>query len=150
MKINKIGRFLGLTLAFFTLSMATSYAEHGEKNKEFPHPRMIEELGLTDEQVTQMKELHEKNKESYKEKKKVMWEKKKALQEALQGESSDDSLRALHEEVLTAKESLAKARFEKVLEIRKILTPEQRQKFKGLKDHHRRHYDKKHRPSENK
>ena len=54
---------------------------------------------------------------------------RKQMHEAMASDASDSDLRKLHEQKLSLKTQMANNRFEKMLAVRKILTPEQRVKF---------------------
>lgn len=110
-------------------------AEKYEKIKKRKMKRMVEELNLTEEQQKQIKEIQDKQKNEFLAKKEAMHKTKKALKEAMQGEATDKELRILNDALIKAKIAFSKTRFEQVLSIRAVLTPEQRKLFKGFGRH---------------
>ncbi len=106
--------------------------------------RMMKKLELTAEQKEKMKELR-KNNPDMKAKRAEMREVRKKFKEALGSDASKVELTKLHNELQSKKTEIAKIRFEKMLSIREILTPEQRKLFqemrqkRGKKNHRWKH-----------
>lgn len=96
------------------------------------HAKMVEELGLSAEQKTKLGQVRGEFRKTLPEKKKAMKSARKDLQKSLREASSDDEIRQKFQELQKREDDFAQARFEKVLAIRSLLTPEQRQKFKGF------------------
>lgn len=99
--------------------------------------RALRELGLTVEQKGKLAELRKSQKSDFgalREKAKVA---RREFQAKLQGDASDEDLRSAHSALQSVMKELGEARFERILAIRKILTPEQRAKFKKM--HEERH-----------
>jgi periplasmic protein CpxP/Spy len=149
MKINKVTRLWLLVTVMIGLASPLSWANDGrDKDRPFPHSRMIEELGLSQEQISQLKALHESNKSQFREKKKIVREKRDKLSEALRSEASEKVLWELFAQLQSARQAAGQARFTKILEIRKLLTPEQRKQFKGLRGKHHRKHNRDKKPSD--
>ncbi len=130
-------------LAVATLFSSAAWAEHGhDGDRKERHERMAEELNLSPEQKTQMEAIRAKYKEPMKQKKDAVRAARKTLQESMQGDANEATLRAQFKTVHQAKDAAAELRFEKILEIRAILTPEQRKKFRAMRGHHKRRHDK--------
>ncbi len=134
------------------LSLAGAQAGFAKGYRGGPHghhKHWLKELNLTPEQKAQMKEIRAKYKENLQ---KLRIEKKDArimLRAALKTSASESKLKQMFADLQKKKQTFAKARFEKILAIRSILTPEQRQKFNGLKGkgwHHKRNGKGHHRP----
>ena len=91
--------------------------------------KKIKELDLSEEQKEKLKAIKERKKASRAEKK-ANRQKIKAMKEQLQAEfkgtKSSSELRALHKEIKTLHTRLQEERFNTILEIREILTPDQR------------------------
>ena len=120
---------LGLILALTTLSSGSAYGRdrgHGG--------RWMEKLNLTEEQKPKVKAIREESKagkEALKEKAKAARQKlKEAIRADKSDASHDNTLRQLYGEVKKIQSQMHDARFEALLKIRKVLTPEQRQKMK--------------------
>lgn len=94
--------------------------------------KMMEDLDLTDDQKTKIKEIHEKFKESNKDNHDKIKTAHENLRNKMTSDASNDELRKLHLELMQLKITMGTKRFENMLEIRSILTDEQRKKFKGF------------------
>lgn len=92
--------------------------------------RMTQELGLSVEQQTKIKALHQG--EQIKAQREVMRNAHDELEQAMKSAATDEEIRAKYSNLEKAQAEFSKLRFEKVLAIRAILTPEQRLNFKGM------------------
>jgi Spy/CpxP family protein refolding chaperone len=103
------------------------------KGHKKDHKKIFKQLELTKEQKVQLKTMRKNSKGQMKslrtEKKKV----RKELKQAMRSNTPDTKLRSLHNEITRLQNKIKDQRFEKMLAIRKILTPEQREKFFDLK-----------------
>lgn len=145
----------GLWALFFVI--AGNVGEASARPKGDQMGRLSEELQLSPEQKEKMKELREKSKTQRQAKRaemkalrKSMKQKKKELKNAMQSDESDSALRnrfseleKLQQKAQQMKEAQSKARFENALEIRKILTPEQRKEFRGFMHERKKGHGKK-------
>ncbi len=96
---------------------------------------MAEKLGLSDEQKTQMKKIHEGSKEEREALHKEMKAVYKAMKAAmLDPNTSDSDLRAQRKAMQSMMAKKSDLKFEKMLAVRKILTTEQRAKFLEMKN----------------
>jgi Spy/CpxP family protein refolding chaperone len=91
------------------------------------------ELHLTPEQVQKIKTIRDEARNASKGQMETAQATAKAFREALTSNVSDDELRRLHTKMLDARRELMKSRFEGMLKIRQLLTPEQREKFQQLR-----------------
>lgn len=100
--------------------------------------RLTGELNLTADQKTQLQKIHEDYYKSIPDKKKAMIDARNELQEALRGSKSDADCQNRFDELEKKQSDFGRARFLKILAVRSILTPEQRQKFQAYdeKDEH--------------
>lgn len=131
-------RSLPLLLIGF-MALGTALADTGKDSTgKGGHERgqWLQELNLSPEQQQQLEAIKEKYHEEMKKQKKAMKAARQSLQEALKGDASDESLRAQFNKLQAQRAEFAKLRFEKILAIRAILTPEQRKKFEGMRKHH--------------
>ncbi|NUM88947.1 MAG: Spy/CpxP family protein refolding chaperone [Bdellovibrionales bacterium] len=94
--------------------------------------RMAEELGLSQEQKDKMKEMREKSREQHQARRDSMQTAREELEKALQSDATEKQLRAKFESLEKLQREFARERFEHVLAVRAILTPEQRTKFRGM------------------
>lgn len=134
-QIKKVVTAATVALALTVSAPAFAKGDKGEKGKW--HEKMAAELNLTAEQKEKMKQVHQTNHEAMRAKRKAMKEARESLQTSLQGTATDAELKKKFEDLEKLQSEFAKARFEKVLAMRAVLTPEQRQKFKGMRKEHR-------------
>ena len=105
--------------------------------------RMMSNLNLTKEQKSQLSNLRKTNRNEMKAKYDAVRAKEKELKDELKTNASESVLRAKFKELQDLKAEAASLRFDHLLAIRKILTPDQRKKFRGFMreryGHHRDH-----------
>ncbi|MBF0494065.1 MAG: Spy/CpxP family protein refolding chaperone [Candidatus Omnitrophica bacterium] len=109
--------------------------------------KIMDEIGVTDEQKKQLKEMRETQKETGKEIFKSIREKRDAIREELnKPETDENKINALIEEETALSKAKAQHMVQGVLAMKKILTPEQFQlldkKFQEMKGKH--HKGRKH------
>ncbi len=113
-------------------NLAQNQTERDKPRWERRRGRFIEELGLSEEQQNQMREIRQK----YRSKLSPVREKMKSTREELRnlmaGTATESAIRAKHREYLELQQEISKLRFESMLEMRQIMTAEQRQKFTEL------------------
>ena len=127
-------RFIALVSFLMLFWMASAFAE--KPNPERDHEgkmALFKELNLSDQQKAEMKKIHEQNHDAMKEKREAVKQAKDQLKNAMDSNADDSKLRSYFNALQKAQNSAGEQRFEKALAIRKILTPEQRQKFRELK-----------------
>jgi len=125
----------GLVLA---LSSTPSYGEPpagggpGGPHEDGPRmERLVKELNLTKAQKEQFKKIMKDHKSGIQAKRDQVRAAHEKLRTAMQSDTAEAQLRKLHSEVIKLHGEMASTRFEKMLAIRKILTPDQRKKFKA-------------------
>jgi len=131
--IFKMGTILALLLS---LSFSVAEARPG-KHKGEHMMKLMEELNLTGEQRDRIKAERQKNRGSMKALKERTKEARNKVREAFKSNASNDVLKGLQKEVQAAQNAAMDARFESMLAIRDILTPEQRTQFNQW--HEKRH-----------
>lgn len=98
---------------------------------------MLKKLGLTQEQITQFKEIKSKHKSKFKNNRQKMKELKQELQQLMKSTQNGSDYRntvlAKVDELHNLKGETKRARIEMALDIREILNPEQIQKFMQIK-----------------
>lgn len=151
--MKKMKHMISLTGLYLLLSFAGGDAlagpggqgGGGEKGKMGKHGKMqggkrqhkmmkeMESLGLTDEQKNQMKTLHEGHRAEME----ASRESSKAVQDeffnAMQSpDKSDADLTVLHDKFVASKSEKMRKKFQHMLQVRQLLTAEQRTKFRGM------------------
>jgi Spy/CpxP family protein refolding chaperone len=130
---------IGTLLLVFLLSADASAFGFGKKGRSDELGRggkmgkLLKQLDLSKEQKEKIKEHRESNKGNKKELRSQLKEAKSKMQTAFQSNASEGELRSLHSELKSLKTRMADARFEKMLFLRSVLTPEQRAKLEELK-----------------
>jgi len=116
-----------------TAAAATAATEAGPANGPRAElHRIFAQLNLSADQKAQLKALRQQKMSDDKNARHELREAKHAFALALTGDSSDDAIRSAHEALAKKREADATVRFEGLLEVRRILTPEQRKKFGEL------------------
>jgi len=118
-----------------TAAAATAATEAGPANGPRAElHRIFAQLNLSADQKAQLKALRQQKMSEDKSARHELREAKHAfaLALALTGDASDDAIRSAHEALAKKREADATVRFEGLLEVRRILTPEQRKKFGEL------------------
>ena len=95
--------------------------------------QMMEQLDLTPEQRTKLDALRKASRDKISAVKDEMRQSQEKLTQALQSNTSTDELRKLHKKNQELKNKMSDARFDQVLAIRQVLTPEQQKKFQELR-----------------
>ena len=110
--------------------------------KEKHHPHWLKELELSDTQKASVDEIRQKHQADFQSKKKAMKEAHQSFATAISNSAStDDALKQAFDNLQKAKQAMHEHHFTQMLEIRKILTPEQLEKMKTFKP---MFHDKKH------
>ena len=120
-----------LALAFIFATPADARPGKGKGKGHWK--QMMKELDLTEDQKVKMKAL-KKSKPDHKASRENMKKLKDQLKAALKSDTSDADLIKMHGEIQTARNKKATERFNHMLAVRAILTPEQREKFHEMRE----------------
>lgn len=138
-------KYLKLFLIVFTAFLALStgaYGQDGPPPEDGPHddrpdarrPNLLAELGLSREQVQQIRRMNQERRPMMMEAQRRMREANRDLDMAIYRDSvSAEEFQARLKELQAAQAELARLRFENELSVRKILTPEQLVRFRELR-----------------
>jgi Spy/CpxP family protein refolding chaperone len=110
-------------------------------------PALREQLGLSEDQVQAIREIHARHWQSMRETARTLREARRALREMALAEADDAAFTAKAAEVRELTGQVLEARVRTLQEVARILTPEQREKLRELRPlrHHRQH--RPHRPA---
>lgn len=122
-----------LILLSFVLIPTASYAEGGGKHGG----KMFQKLNLTEEQQAQFKELREQSKETFEAKKEAVKSAKEKLTAAATTGATNAQLTTLFKEFQKARSDMSLYRFEQKLKMKALLTDEQKENFKLIRDKHK-------------
>jgi Spy/CpxP family protein refolding chaperone len=130
MKTILIATFLSACL-YAPLSFACTEQPHtpGEK-----YAKMADDLKFTPEQREKLKKIQDEYHKTLPGKHQAMDAAHDELEAALTGSANKDQVRKKFEELQIKQNEFAAARFEKILSIRDLLTPEQRKMFNAFDD----------------
>lgn len=102
--------------------------------------KVLAELNLSEEQKAKIKEVRESHGKSMKESRSALRDARKAMEEAVKIDASRSDLLKKFESLQALRNKMGQARFEMILAVREILTPEQRQKFRAAFQNFGRHH----------
>jgi Spy/CpxP family protein refolding chaperone len=104
----------------------------GSAEKQEKFDKMIEKLGLSDEQVARLKEHKQAKMESREKLYSALSEQKKALKDELEKPVSDNArIKQIADSIKQVQSEMVDERIKGILEIKAILTPEQYSEFKA-------------------
>ena len=93
---------------------------------------LFQQLDLTAQQQLQIRQIHSSYRQQIRQKKNNIARLQQQLSDMMVGTEPVELLRAKNEKLSILRQELGALRFESMLAIRKILTPQQRQKYKEL------------------
>lgn len=110
--------------------------KHGKMRGEKRQGKMMKEmqqLDLSEDQKKKMKALHETHRTEMKASRESAKTARDDFSAAMQsGDKSDADLNVLHEKMIESKAAQMRQKFQHMLQVRQILTVEQRTKFRGM------------------
>lgn len=96
----------------------------------------LEKLGLSAEQKDKIKAIRKSRESANKETREALKEARKSMEEAVKGDASKSDLLAKFESLQTLRNKMGRQRFDMILEVREVLTPEQRKNFRSMLEQH--------------
>lgn len=119
--------------ALVLLLLCTTVVHAGHRGKWWKHPQIASELGLTEEQISTIESIFDKKKVKMSETKDKLLEKRRKLQEKISDPNAKrKNIDKQAEEVDKLILKLDKIKREMILEIREVLTPDQRTKLQEI------------------
>jgi periplasmic protein CpxP/Spy len=91
--------------------------------------RWIQQLNLSPEQMQQMQAIRNQYKDRMSQRAQALRQAQQQLQDLMAGNASEDQILAQYNQVETLRQQLGRVRFESMLRMRQVLTPEQRRQF---------------------
>ncbi|HEX8250789.1 MAG TPA: periplasmic heavy metal sensor [Pyrinomonadaceae bacterium] len=105
------------------------------ERRQRPRPKLLEELGLSREQIQQIRRINQARRPLMQEAQRRFREANRALDAAIYADSPNDAdVQARMKEVQAAQAEIIKIRTTSEIAIRKVLTPEQLVKFRELRE----------------
>src|SRR5688572_4795087 len=140
--MKRISLFLFLIFALPALSTGV-LGQNGPPPEEALHegqpgdrrPNLLAELGLSPEQVQQIRRMNQERRPRMMEARRRMGEARRSIDMAIYGEAavSDAEFATRLKEFQAAEADLSRLRFESELAVRRVLTPEQLVRFRDLR-----------------
>lgn len=130
--------FLVLFISF------SSFADKESKGEKVKGEFFKKELNLSDEQLSKVKEIRKGCKEDILASKKNYLELKKSFKEAKKNpKATNEELTAKFEAYQKARDEFQRKRFDAMLKMREVLTPEQMNRLEEVRGKYHRKFDKK-------
>lgn len=139
-RLSLLAVLLTLGLGTTTAALANSFSDFNtpsdrilaQKQKKEGRDQFLEQLNLSEDQKRQLKDIQQKYKQQMSQYRDSLKSARKELQDMMVGNSSKEAIRAKHNEVAKLRQTIADMSFESMLEMREVMTPEQRQQFARL------------------
>ena len=113
----------------------TQIANRGDRGQKME--RMLQQLNLTDEQSQQIETIKEQSQTAARELKEQLQTQRQEMQTLMKSDAAKEEIREQHQVAQSLRQQLENERFETMLEIRDILTQEQRAAMAELMDSYR-------------
>lgn len=119
------------------VQIAQRSSNRGRRHGEGKLKKLTEKLDLTDDQSTQIEAIHEKYSQANQQSRQELQQAKEEMRSLLTSNANPNQLRQQHQAMQDLRQQLGNSRFESMLEVREILTAEQRQKMADMMAQHR-------------
>ena len=119
------------------MQIAQIFFQRGREYRGEGMKKLTEKLDLTDEQSTQVEAIHEKYRVANEQNYQQLQQAREEMQSLLTNDANPDRLRQKHQEMQSLRQQLGDSHFEAMLEVREVLTSEQRQKMADMMAQHR-------------
>ena len=111
--------------------------EYARKGRGDRMTRLLEQLDLTPEQSEQIETIRQQSQADTETLRQEFQQAHAQMRSLLAGNANSDELRQQHQQIQTLHQQLGNQRFETMLQVREILTPEQRSQMAELIQQHR-------------
>jgi len=111
--------------------------KHGKRDGGHRMDKVLQQLDLTPEQSEQIEAIKEQSKTRMEDLKQQMRSQREQMKSLLANDADAEEIRTQHQEAQDLHQQAANNRFETMLEIREVLTSEQRAKIAELMEQHR-------------
>jgi len=143
MSLRRVSTIAVLILSLGTaVAFANSQAQQPQRvaqtQENLQRPRrgdpagLMQALNLTQEQQQSLQRIRQQSKPQMDQRKQALRQAHQELRQMMQGTASTDEIRAKHQQVQQLRQQMENLRFENMLAMREVLTPEQRTKFAEL------------------
>ena len=104
----------------------------GKRNRGRGWERMLQQLDLTSEQTEKIDAIRAESRQEYEALREEMRDSHQQMRSLLSSDASSNELRQQHRAMQRLRQKMSDRRFETMLEIREVLTPEQREQIVQL------------------
>lgn len=94
--------------------------------------KLVERLNLTTEQRNQMAQIRNKYQPQFNSLMEQIRNERNTLSEMMRSNQSQEQMRSQHQKIVALNQQIQNLRFESMLEMRQVLTPEQRQEWANM------------------
>ena len=119
------------------VQIAQTFSQRGRRYQGDRIKKFTEKLDLTDEQSTQIEAIQKKYRAANEGNYQQLQQAREEMRSLLTSNASPNQLRQKHQEIQNLRQQLGDSHFESMLEVREILTAEQRQKMADMMAQHR-------------
>lgn len=102
--------------------------------------RLMQQLNLSNAQMQQLATIRQKYQQQMMELKQQLQTNRNQLRQMMTGTESAAAIRDKHQQMSNLRQQMESLRFESMLEMRNVLTPQQRQEFAQLMEQHRQQF----------
>lgn len=102
--------------------------------------RWLRDLNLSPDQMQRIEAIRSRDRDQLRSDRERVRQLQQELRDLMAGNASDDQIRAKYQQVKELRTKLADAQFNSMLEMRNVLTPEQRRTFAERMDRQRRNF----------
>ena len=106
----------------------------------FGQGRLLEQLNLSPEQREEIEQIRQKYQQPITQTKNTLRAEREKLRDMMTGDESTGNIRFVHENILDLDRQLHNLHFETMLEMRQVLTPDQRQEFASILEQKRANF----------
>jgi Spy/CpxP family protein refolding chaperone len=116
------------------------------RGNQFRKERLLEKLNLTAEQKEKIQQIQQKYQPELTQMRDNLRSERDELREMMSSNESTNNLRSQHQKIVDLDQQLHNLNFESMLEMREVLTPEQRQEFVTVMEQNRRNFRRRSNP----
>ncbi|GAC1460386.1 MAG: hypothetical protein NVS2B14_04620 [Chamaesiphon sp.] len=134
-----LGSAVALADSTSLLSQTTNQTQEHLHRRHKDWGSLMQQLNRTQAQQQELDTIRNQSKDQMSQRKQAMHQAAQELRDLMVGTATDDQIRDKYKQVQALRQQLADLRFENLLAMRKVLTPEQRQKFAQLMQQRSKH-----------
>jgi Spy/CpxP family protein refolding chaperone len=131
----------GMTSQTQFLAQATGQPPNRQvRQRGFAGGKLMEQLNLSEAQKQQMTDIRQKYQGQTRQLQQELRSERQKLKDMMAGTANESAIRSQHQRVTQLDQEMHNLRFESMLQMREVLTPEQRRQFAQLMQQRREQY----------